>query len=294
MAVARLAEGFAAGATALAIGALVVLGSGAAEPDARLAQLGGPPARVVSMNLCTDQLSMLIAGQGQLRAVSRIARDPVSSALWREAGTLPVHGGHAEAIHRLKPDLVLAGEFDPPATLSLLRRLGLRVEVFGIEETFADIRASVTRMGALLGRPERAAALIAAMDAEIAAPPPETRPRAALYYANGYTSGSGTLADAVLREAGMASVAVEHGIRGLAPLPLETLVLARPDLLVVGQDYATPALAQGVLHHPATLALDAARVAVADNLWTCGTPLAARAVRALRSAAARLDAEAPT
>ena len=69
-------------------------------------------------------------------------------------------------------------------------------------------------MGALLGQPERAAALVAAMDATLAAPPPPgPPPRAALYYANGYTSGAGTLADEILTAAGYANIAAERGVR---------------------------------------------------------------------------------
>jgi iron complex transport system substrate-binding protein len=240
------------------------------------------PARVVSMNLCTDQLAMLLARPGQLLAVSRVARDPVASALWREAARHPVHNGQAEQIHALAPDLVLAGTYDPPTTLALLRRLGLRVETFGIENSFADIRENVTRMGRLLGAPDRAAALIADMDAALATGRPEgPRPRAALYYANGYTSGAGTLADAILTDAGFANIA---DAPGLIRLPLETLVMSDPDLIVTGQDYPSPALAQGILNHPALRSLAAGRAAVADNLWVCGTPLAARAVTALRAA----------
>ncbi len=247
-----------------------------------------PPARVVSMNLCTDQLAMLLARPGQLVAVSRVAADPVASALWREAAAYPAVPADAEAIDLLAPDLVLAGTWDSPATLALLRRLGLRVETFDVEASFDDIRAHVTRMGALLGTPDRAAALIAAMDAELARPlPPGPRPRAALYYANGYTSGAGTLADRILAAAGYANIAAERGRAGLVHLPLEVLVMSAPDLLVTGQDYPSPALAQGILGHPAVRALAAGRAQVADNLWVCGTPLAARAVAALRAARPR-------
>jgi iron complex transport system substrate-binding protein len=243
------------------------------------------PARVVSMNLCTDQLAMLLARPGQLAGVSRVAGDPVASALWREAAGFPAVPAEAEAIHRLAPDLVVAGAWDPPATLAMLRRLGIPVETFAIESSFDDIRANVTRMGDLLGNPEGAAALIAGMDAALAVPPPPgPPPSAALYYANGYTSGEGTLADAILTAAGFANVADALGITGLAPLPLERLVLAAPDLIVTGQAYASPALAEGVLTHPALRELEAGRAAVADNLWVCGTPLAAGAVAALRAA----------
>lgn len=247
-----------------------------------------PPGRVVSMNLCTDQLAMLLARPGQLVAVSQIARDPVASAMWRQATTLPVHDGSAEAILGFAPDLVLAGEWDSPATLDLLRRLGIEVATFPIEASFDDIRANLLAVGTRLGTADTARRLIAGMDETLAAmpPAPEPRPRAALYYANGYTSGEGTLADAILRTAGFSNVATEQGLAGLASLPLETLVMARPDLLVLGQDYASPALAQAILRHPALRALGADRATVADNLWVCGTPLALDAVAALRAARA--------
>jgi iron complex transport system substrate-binding protein len=50
--------------------ALVITFAGAAAADA--------PARVVSVNLCTDQLAMLIAAPGQLQSVSWLAADPSS------------------------------------------------------------------------------------------------------------------------------------------------------------------------------------------------------------------------
>lgn len=268
------------GALPALIGLVALLGLVAVH-----ARAADPPARVVSMNLCTDQLAMLLAGPDQITAISRIARDPVASAMWREAERYPVHSGQAEAIHRLQPDLVLAGTYDPPATLGLLRRLGHRVEVFPLETSFDDIRTNLRRMGRLLGADARAAELIAAMDATLAAEARAgPRPRAALYYSNGYTSGADTLADDIVGAAGLANIAAEAGRRGLGRLPLEELVMAAPDLLITGQDYASPALAQGVLRHPAARALGAGRAEVADNLWVCGTPLAARAVTALRDA----------
>ncbi len=247
--------------------------------------LAGPPARVVSTNLCTDQLAMLIAAPGQLVSVSDVARDPVASAMAAEAEAFPVNHGSAEEIFLLEPDLVLGGEYDDAATRAALERLGLAVETFPVETGFADIRANMTRMGALLGREARAAELVAAMDAALAAAPPAgPAPRAALFYANAYTSGAGTLADAILTAAGFRNVAAERGVTGLARLPLELLVLEAPDLVVTGQDYATPARAQEVLRHPAARAVGGARATVADNLWVCGTPLAARAVETLRAA----------
>lgn len=134
--------------------------------------LAGPPERVVSINLCTDQLAMLLADPGQLVSVTSVARDPVASALAARATDYPANNGQAEAVLGFAPDLVLAGEWTAPATLAMLRRLGVRVETFPLENDFADIRANLTRMGDLLGVPDRAAGLIAAMDATLAGPAP--------------------------------------------------------------------------------------------------------------------------
>jgi iron complex transport system substrate-binding protein len=259
----------------------------AGPPGGGTAAAPPPPERVVSMNLCTDLLAMLLAAPGQLVSVSHVARDPLSSPLWRQAAAIPVNHAGAEQIFLTRPDLVLAGAYDAPATVAMLRRLGVRVEQFPLETSFADIRVHLRRIGALLGRQARAEALVARFDAALAAAaaPEDAHPRAVLFYAGSYTSGAGTLADAVVAAAGFENVAATLGYRGLTHLPLEMLVMARPDLIVAGRDYAAPARAQEVLDHPAARALaGASRVRVADNLWACGTPLVAEAVADLAAA----------
>ncbi|WP_424930979.1 ABC transporter substrate-binding protein [Amaricoccus macauensis] len=261
---------------------LLLAGLFAAAPTAPVVHADDAPARVVSMNLCTDQLAMMLARPGQLVAVSDIAQDPVSSAMAEEAGAYPFHHNSAEEIYLLEPDLVLAGTYSPPETVALLRRLGIRVEAFPIGASFEDIRSAVRRMGDLLGTPDRAEVLITRMDAALEAPTPETRPRAAVYYSNGYTSGAGSLANAVIDAAGMDNIAVEDGRKGLSRLPLETLILSDPDLLITGQEYSSPARAQEILRHPALGAVTRARESVAGRLWVCATPRAAEAVTQLR------------
>jgi hypothetical protein len=81
------------------------------------------PRRVVSMNLCTDQLAMLIAAPGQLRSVSHLATDPSASAMAEEALDHDINHGLAEEIYLMRPDLVIAGSFSNRATLDMLRRL---------------------------------------------------------------------------------------------------------------------------------------------------------------------------
>lgn len=259
--------------------------------------VAGPPGRVVSMNLCTDQLAMLVAAPGQLHAVSRLARDPESSVMADQAQAYAVTHGLAEEIFLMQPDLVIAGTFTTPATVGMLRRLGFRVETFPPAASFDDIRANIRRMGAALGRQARAAALIKAFDKELAvAGPPHgaTRgaPRAALYYQNSYTSGAGTLANEIVTASGLENVAAELGLEGMTRLPLEVLVMSHPELIISGRRFDPPALAGHGLEHPALRALDKARRAVvADKHWVCGAPFSAEAVRMLAKVRARLTPE---
>src|SRR6056300_563463 len=56
------------------------------------------PLRVVSMNLCTDQLAMMLADEGQLISVSDIATDPNMSPMAEAARAYPINHGQAEEI----------------------------------------------------------------------------------------------------------------------------------------------------------------------------------------------------
>lgn len=248
------------------------------------------PGRVVSTNVCTDQLAMLVADEDQIVSVSHLAGDPGISVLAEQAERYAVNHGQAEEVFLMRPDLVLAGTYTSIAAVDMLRRLGFRVEQFAPESSFEGIRASLLRMGELLGREERAQALAAELDAGLAelAARPVPPLRVAIYSANSYTSGDGSLSDAVIEAAGLTNIADELGIVGTARLPLEQLVMARPDLVIVGeQDYPRPALAQQNFRHPAfeAVAAGARLVRIPDRYWICGAPFTLEAVQLLRDAA---------
>jgi len=250
-----------------------------------------PPQRVVSMNVCTDQLAMMIAQPGQLHSVSWLAADPSVSALADQVGDLVLNHGLAEEVFLMKPDLILSGVFSTRATVQLLKRLGFHVEEFEPASSFDDIRKNITRMGKLLGNEERAHALIAGFDRELAElnAIPSTDQTLALYYANNYTSGIGTLADEIVDTSGLINLGKKLGYSGTVKLPLELLVTAEPDL-VVGRDrnYIVPSKAQENFKHPAYLAITGADrgVSMESRYWVCGTPFTLNAARKLADVAA--------
>ncbi|ETD80950.1 ABC transporter substrate-binding protein [Rhodobacter capsulatus] len=234
------------------------------------------PARVVSINLCTDQLAMMLAAPGQLVSVTRLARDPAASVMAEAARAYPANRGQAEEVYLLHPDLVLAGRYTAQPTVAMLRRLGIPVAVFEPADSFADMQADIARMGALLGREPEAAAMAGAFAARLAriraASLPGPRPLAATWSAQGYMSGHQSLAGEILTTAGFDSLAARMGRAQGSTLPLEALVLADPDLVVTGRIGPGSSRAEAPLTHPALGALTGRRAAVEDRDWICGLP----------------------
>ncbi|QND55043.1 ABC transporter substrate-binding protein (plasmid) [Phyllobacterium sp. 628] len=248
-----------------------------------------PPQRVVSINLCTDQLAMLLAADGQLYSVSHLASDETVSVLAKQAGEFVTNHGLAEEIFLMKPDMILSGTYTTRATIDILKRLGFRVEEFAPEFSFDDIRKNVRRMGSLLGQNAKAEQLLRDMDATLAGIGPKApdAPTIALYYANQLTSGSGTLAGDVVNHAGLNNMGEKLGLQGTQKLPLEQLVMAKPDLIAVHNAYAAPALAYEAQVHPAFRAALQGKslIDISDKYWICGAPFTADAVKLLSESA---------
>jgi len=266
--------------------AVLALMAGAAflSPEASdAADAPAAPERVVSMNLCTDQLAMLIADEGQLLSVSSLASDPRSSAMVEAAEGYPVNYGRAEEIYLLRPDLVLAGSFTARASVDMLRRLGITVETFEPAYSIADVSDRMLQMGAALGRQEQAREMVAEFKAELAGFRAEIahHPRAAIYHANGYTAGDKTLAGEILTTAGFENIAAKAGFSAAGFLPLEVLAMAQPDTVISSTPYPGGSRSEEIMDHPVIDALRRTRpeASLTDHDWVCGTPFVLRAIQ---------------
>lgn len=252
------------------------------------------PRRVVSINLCTDQLAMLLAAPGQLLSVSHLASEPQTSAMVEEARAYPANRGQAEQVFLLQPDLVLAGTFTARSSVDLLRRLGVEVVELPPANGLADVSEHLRIVGRALGREAQAEGLVRDYEAGLERLRSDLPPaRAAMYYPSGYTTGSGTLADAILRHAGFSNVAAELGLDGGGNLPLERLVMAAPDMIVTSAAYPGASRAEELLAHPALRAVqsDAGAAEVSDADWICGTPAILPALRTMAESRRGLESE---
>jgi iron complex transport system substrate-binding protein len=252
------------------------------------------PQRIVSLNVCVDQLLLLMVDHRRIAALTQFAVDRDWSNMPKEAQGFRITHGRAEEVLPLMPDLVIGGEYSAPETIALLRRVGQRVEVMRLANSIDGVRAGMRWVGAAVGEPAKAEAMVAELDRRLAAVaaaiPPGPRPVLAFYNTSGYTAEPGTLADDVIRAAGFENLAGRLGLRIGGRLSLEQVAMARIDALIAIDTAETSASrAVETVQHPALAHMAAAKpfAAIPGRLWTCETPFVAEAAERL----ARLRAE---
>lgn len=246
------------------------------------------PQRIVSLNLCADQLVLQLAEPANIASVTHHAADPELSYMAAAAAGIVANRGRAEEVVALDADLVFTVAPTAQPTVFMLRRLGIEVVELPLAESIEGVRDLVRQVAARLGEEARGEATIAEMDARFAAlaAAPGPRPRLAVLQARGHTAGPGTLIDEVVRMAGFENIASELGIAGSGYLGLEALVLARPDAVVIsGYRSDQASLAVQLFDHPALRSgKDITVVAMPVALWLCATPaIAAAAERLVRA-----------
>jgi len=247
------------------------------------------PQRIVSINLCTDELALRLARPGAVAAVSYLAARPETSNVAAMAAATPVNYGLVEDVVAFRPDLVLAGLYTTRNTVMLLRALGVPVLTFETPSSIDGVRQQIRDVGALLDGRERAEALVRAFDDRLPRASARTpRPRAVVVRASGFTSGPGSLLDDILTHAGIDNLAASGPLAGQAQPPLEAVIQARPDMLILTDEEGdAPALAGEALVHPAlkALAKHTLVVTLPARLWTCSGPGVAEAAARLARAA---------
>ena len=170
----------------------------------------GKPQRIVSLNMCVDELVLRLAEPQNIASVTWLSRDPKNSNVAELGARIPVNHGLAEEIIPLNPDLIIAGIYTARTAVAMLKRVGIPVLEIGIPKSLDDVRAQIREIAGLIGERERGESVVADMDRRLAAlphPPSSDRPRAVVLNPNGATVGKGTLVDEIMTRAGLTNVA---------------------------------------------------------------------------------------
>ncbi|HWJ71291.1 MAG TPA: ABC transporter substrate-binding protein [Sphingobium sp.] len=286
MRIRRLANGLAV--TFLALGL-------AAAPASAATLAKAKPGRIMSTNMCNDLLLLMLVPKERISSITYLAHDAVAMLMPGADTGVRINHGTAEEVVRERPDLILASPWSTPALRRLGAKVGAPVAEIDAANSFADIRRITRQIGALVGEPARAEALIAGMDrtlAELAATHPRRTVRVVAWSGPGSVPGKGTLTDEIIRIAGGENIAAKYDDGRYSSFGMEELLRARPDALMHGEDrYDGPSLRDSAVAHPVMRKAFAGRqISYPASLYTCGLPQSASAARDLRAALGKLPA----
>jgi iron complex transport system substrate-binding protein len=235
-------------------------------------------ARVASLNLCTDELLLMLARPDQIASVTHLAQSPAETPLWREARRHRRNDGSLLSVAALRPTLVLTMGGGARDRVRIAERLGIRTLNLPYPQNLADIERSIAQVADALGRPEAGAATlrrIAALKRTASPHPIDT-----IWLGGGGRSvGATGLSADWMRLAGFRQRALP-GDR----VSLEQL-LAAPPAVLLRSDYRAGQYSgqQRWLNHPLARGTDRSRTILTDGRrWTCMGPLMIDEVLRLR------------
>ena len=240
-------------------------------------ETGATPRRVVSLNLCTDELLLLLADHEQIASLTHLARREEEFPLWREAQAYPVNDGTMASAVALRPGLLLTmgGSGD---RLGIAARLGIATLDLPFPQTLDDIATSSRGVATALGQEQRGEALIDRIDALRRSAPHDSLDTLWI------GSGGRTVAAEGLEAEWMALAGYRQRPLGTDQVQLEEL-LARPPAVLLRSDYRQHqySRAQAWLTHPLVrTAQDRRTVATDGRRWTCMGPLLIDEIERLR------------
>jgi iron complex transport system substrate-binding protein len=185
--------------------------------------------RVMSVDQCADQYVLALAPRSEIVGVSKRALNADSNQRALAEG-LPERRPTLESVLAARPTLVVRFWTADARLGDALERRGIAVVQLDDPNDFPGIAKNVRAVAKALGREAQGEALVARMNAELAASRGAWHGASALYLTvNGFTAGDDTLVGATMRAAGLTP---EAKAPGYGPAPLETLVLQPPAALV--------------------------------------------------------------
>ncbi|OYW45902.1 MAG: hypothetical protein B7Z08_04880 [Sphingomonadales bacterium 32-68-7] len=278
---------------AISAGLLVFAWSGLAQAPRAPQPPPGKPQRIFSANLCSDLLLLMLVPKERIASITHLAREPVAVLMPGADEGVRINHGTAEELIRDRPDLILASAWSTPVMRRLAAKVGAPVAEIDSANSFADIRRITRQVGALVGEPARADALVAHMDrtlAELERTRPSRSIEVVAWSSGTAAPGAGTLTDEIMRRAGASNLATRLPAAGYSSFGLEELLAARPAAILRGEDrFGRPSLRDAASEHPVIReAFRGRRLTYPESLYTCGLPQSADAVRDLRAALAKV------
>jgi len=121
------------------------------------------PARVASLNLCTDELLLALAAPGQISSLTHLSHDRRESAYWRMARAYPANSGTILSVAKDRPNLIVTMGGGGRDSAGLASAIGARLLDLPFPAKIGDVEQGIALLADALGRSEKGAQLIASM-----------------------------------------------------------------------------------------------------------------------------------
>lgn len=190
--------------------------------------------KIVSLDSCADQLILHLADDGQILALSPNAK--LSFSYYKDrAENYASHGGTAEEVLSLNPDVALRTGIGEFALTRMLSRMGVKTIATGLPDTIEGIKGDVAIFGQALDQVELATKLINEIDERFAKAQENAGNYAhlkAMYLSpGGTTTGAGTFVGEVIAISGLTNL-MSQSLPSWGQINLEQLVLNPPDVII--------------------------------------------------------------
>ena len=208
----------------------------------RVITLPGPARSIVSLAASNTEIIYAVNAGFQLVGRDSFSDYPESAKSVQDIGG-SMGKYNTELIVALQPDLILAGEINPPELVAALEQLGLKVFFLSNPSTMEEMYVNLETVARLTGHTAEARVLVDTLELRVAAVDNKIRPLSAaptVYYeldasdpTKPYTAGPGSFMDMLIRRAGGRNVGA--ALKGeWAQISLEELLLQDPDFLILG------------------------------------------------------------
>jgi iron complex transport system substrate-binding protein len=236
------------------------------------------PQRVASLNLCTDELLLMLAEPRQIASVTHLSQSPAETPLWRLGRRHRRNDGSLLSVTPLRPDLVLTMGGGARDRTRIAGRLGIRTLDLPFPQSIAHMERSIVQVAGALGQKRRGAELVAQIGVLKRTRP--TRPLDTIWLGGGGRSvGATGLAAEWMALAGFRQRRLQ-GDR----ISLEQLLVTPPKVLL-RSDYRSGQYSgeQRWLLHPLANGTRRSRTIATDGRrWTCMGPAMIQEIVRLR------------
>ncbi len=244
------------------------------------------PKRIVSVNLCADQMLIELADPTRIVALGPFSREPLLSFLADRAQAFPQISNRTENLLHMDADAVVVGPFDNMYMRSALRRQGIREMVVGRWISLNEVKQGITNFSDGIDQARSGARLIEEIEtsvAELKDLVTSVNPYTFLILQRRGYVGEGEIVAELLELAGLANAAKGASAQFLS---VESVIALRPSVLVVsGRDVPAKDRGLALLEHPALTRLypSSRRITAPDRLVICGGPSTPSLIRHLKS-----------